>query len=122
VTQERSVVVDAINPAQANDKAIKVFGAYQITEHPDITGIKVRVVETMVEHLPMYLNLGDLGRMDTVIGHAKLTRDLETGKSRIEIVLGPEEAELMDHLVEIADLKAIGFAGIMKKQEIPRGG
>lgn len=73
----------------------------------------------IIENLPMYLNLGDLGRMDTIIGHAQAFRNLDTGTSRIEITLRPEQTQLLDHLVEIADLKAIGFAGIMKKQEIP---
>lgn len=78
------------------------------------------VWEPFLEHLPMYLNLGDLYTTNTVIGWASAFRDPQTGASKIEITLAPTEAVLLDHLVEIADLKAIGFAGIMKKREVPK--
>lgn len=72
----------------------------------------------IIENLPMYVNLGDFGSTEAVIGFASAFRDEESGTSRIEIKLTREHSDLLDHLVEIADLKAVGFAGIMKKQVI----
>lgn len=71
--------------------------------------------ELVIENLPMLLNLGDWGAQEAVIGHAKAFRDPKLGTTRIEITLSRENSQILDHLQEIAELKAIGFAGIMRK-------
>lgn len=72
----------------------------------------------LIENLPMYLNLGDWpAAAHAVIGHASAFRDTETGVSRIEITLTPENSDILEHLQSIAELKAVGFAGIMRRPE-----
>ena len=73
----------------------------------------------LVENLPMYVNLADFsGAYQTVIGKASASIHEETGIARIEIILIRDHAEMLDHLVEIAELKAIGFAGIMRREAL----
>jgi hypothetical protein len=67
--------------------------------------------EVLVEQLPMYLNLGDLHNWDSQIGWAKVVRDFE-GRHRIEITLDKEASAKLGNMVDVFDLKAIGFAGI----------
>lgn len=69
----------------------------------------------IIENLPMYLNLGDVLTHKSVIGRASAYRNTETGATRLEIDIDPEASELLDDLREICDLKAIGFAGIMRR-------
>lgn len=72
--------------------------------------------EKFLEGLPMLLNLG---APESVIGFASAYRDTDTRQVRIEIDLIDQRAiEAMDHLDEILELKAIGFAGIMKKPNV----
>lgn len=60
----------------------------------------------------MLLNLGEVA---PVIGWATAYRDTETYATRIEISLSEEASlQLMD-LESVFDLKAIGFAGIMRE-------
>lgn len=73
-------------------------------------------LETLIiENLPMYLNLGDVITRKSVIGRASAYRNTETGATRLEIDIDPEASKLLDNLREICDLKAIGFAGIMRR-------
>lgn len=121
VVQERTTEVEAPDLVQALKVGDVRFGSYQIETHPDVKEGPTHIREMILENLPMYLNLGDLGRMDTVIGWASASRDPQTGAGEIVIRIAPSEVILLDHLVEIADIKAVGFAGIVRKQEIPRG-
>lgn len=72
-------------------------------------------VEVLVDNLPMCLNLGDLGSLETLIGYAKVTRNSETGLSQIEISLDKETSDKLGNMVDVFELKAIGFAGIKKR-------
>lgn len=71
--------------------------------------------EVLVENLPMHLNLGDFHRLESHIGWAKVTHDTETGCSTIEISLNEESSKTLGDMVEVVDLKAIGFAGIYRR-------
>jgi hypothetical protein len=68
--------------------------------------------EILVENLPMHLNLGDISNWHSHIGWAKVVHDTETGRSTIEISLDEESSKELGNMVEVFDLKAIGFAGI----------
>lgn len=72
---------------------------------------------TLVEKLPMYVNLGDIGSWQSVIGWAQVTHDTETRLSTIKISLDEESSKVLGSMVEAFDLKAIGFAGIKKRPE-----
>lgn len=115
VRESRIVVVGIDDTETALRYADQAFNAYRINDHPQVEDLRPQIRDMVVENLPMYLNLGSFGTLDTVIGHASASRDPQTGTSRIEITLGPSQTQLLDHLVEIADLKAVGFAGIMRK-------
>ena len=115
VVQERAANVQGINTSEAKTEAEKAFGAYVIADHPDISEGRMSVRENLYENLPMFLNLAD---SKTVIGRAAVHRDLETGKISITIEMGAHEAMLMDHLVEICEMKAIGFAGYLKENVV----
>lgn len=65
----------------------------------------------LVANLPMYINLGDAPDWRTHIGWATVVRDGETGRNKIEIVLDEEASKKLGDMVEIFQLKAIGFAG-----------
>lgn len=67
--------------------------------------------EVLVENLPMYVNLGDIGTTESVIGYAKVLRDSETGQNKIEITLDEDSSGKLGNMVDVFDLKAIGFAG-----------
>lgn len=66
----------------------------------------------MNERLPMELNLGSPER---IIGWATISRDTETKKTTIEIELGEYVSEKLTDLAELCELKAIGFAGIIRR-------
>jgi hypothetical protein len=70
--------------------------------------------EVLVENLPMYINLGDIGDWDSQIGRAKVTRDSETGQNKIEITLDEESSNKLGNMVDAFKLRAIGFAGIKR--------
>lgn len=122
VVQERITEVEAPDLVQALKVGAIRFGSHQIHMHPDIKDGPIHIRETVIDNLPMYLNLGDFHTLRSVIGRASASRDPKTGAGQIVIHIAPSEADLLTHLVDIADLKAVGFAGFMKKQEIPRGG
>jgi hypothetical protein len=67
--------------------------------------------EVLVGNLPMYINLGDAPDWRTHIGWATVVRDGETGRNKIEIVLDEESSQKLGNMVEVFQLKAIGFAG-----------
>lgn len=70
--------------------------------------------EVLVENLPMYVNLGDIGSWKSVIGFAKVIRDSETGQNKIEITLDEDSSTKLGNMVDVFDLKAVGFAGIKR--------
>jgi hypothetical protein len=72
--------------------------------------------EVLVENLPMYLNLGDIGNWHSHVGHAKVFRDVETRRNRIEISLDEETSVALDNMVDAFALKAVGFAGIKRPE------
>jgi hypothetical protein len=71
--------------------------------------------ELIFENLPFQLNLGPESTLNTM-GWAKGYRDKETGETVLEIALNEDAAIGLDQLVEVYELKAIGFAGIKKRQ------
>lgn len=70
--------------------------------------------EVLVENLPMHLNLGDFGRWESHIGWARVVQDTDTGQNTIEITLDEESSKRLGNMVEVFDLKAVGFAGIKR--------
>jgi hypothetical protein len=74
-------------------------------------------LEILVENLPMHLNLGDFGMWESHIGWARVVHDTETGQNTIEISLDKESSAKLGNMVDVFDLKAIGFAGIKKRPE-----
>jgi hypothetical protein len=68
----------------------------------------------VVENVPMHVNLGD---PSAVIGWATVYTNEETKTSRLEVHLGEEGTAMLQHFEEIAEIKAIGFAGIMRRPE-----
>lgn len=78
---------------------------------------KGRNVETkLFENLPMHLNLGDY-LTGSHAGWATAFKNEETGETRIEIRLNRSATELLGDLVEVFELKAIGFAGYKRRDE-----
>ena len=71
----------------------------------------------IIENLPMLLNLGEWGGREAIIGRASAFRDEETSEGRIEVHLDKEASDILGHLQEICDIKAIGFAGIMRRPQ-----
>lgn len=61
--------------------------------------------------IPFLLNLG---QPEEVIGWSKLERS-EDGKVTMTVDFGPDGSRLMDQFMEIAELKAIGFAGVVRE-------
>jgi hypothetical protein len=73
--------------------------------------------EKLFHHIPMQLNLSDY-LITSHLGWAAGYKDLKTGEIRLDIRLSEEAStRLGKDLVEIMDLKAIGFAGIRKKPQ-----
>jgi hypothetical protein len=74
--------------------------------------------ELVARNMPMHLNLGDsLSNWESVIGWADIARDPETGLYKIEIRLDERSSDMLEKMVDVFDLKAIGFAGIKKRPE-----
>lgn len=71
----------------------------------------------VVENIPMLLNLGDWGTTESVIGWATVYRDPEAETARLDVRMSEEGSKLLEHLEEIAEIKAIGFAGIMRRPQ-----
>lgn len=67
------------------------------------------------ENLPVQLNLSMTGDPREHIGWASAEKR-EDGTTKIEIVLDPETSKHLENLAEVFDLKAIGFAGIQRKE------
>ena len=111
VVQERKVNVEATSPALAKSRGERMFNAYRIDSHPEVSEKEPIVRQMLYYGLPMYLNVAEA---KTVIGHAEVYRDVETGHVSIHIHVPTPEVALMDNLLEICDLKAIGFAGYLK--------
>jgi hypothetical protein len=70
---------------------------------------------TLVENLPMLINLGGIGDWRSHIGWATVTNNPVTGCNTIEISLNEESSKELGNMVEAFDLKAIGFAGIQRR-------
>lgn len=60
----------------------------------------------------MHVNLGD-SDWRSHIGWAKITRDSE-GRNKIEITLDEETSAKLGNMIDVFDLKAVGFAGIKR--------
>lgn len=69
--------------------------------------------EKIVERIPFLMNLG---QPDEVIGWTDVWR-MSDGNIKLETRLGPRGSELVDHFHEIADIKGIGFAGVIRRPE-----
>lgn len=68
----------------------------------------------VVENIPMCINLGLSHDWRSHIGRATVFQDEETGRTKIEIDLDEEASEKLDNMIDIFDLKAIGFAGMKR--------
>jgi hypothetical protein len=66
---------------------------------------------TIIEHIPVELNLG---QPEHVVGFASATKNLDSGKITLEIVLNPILSMTLEELAKIFELKALGFAGIRR--------
>jgi hypothetical protein len=109
VAQERTTVIDAEDAEKAKFVADRMF---EFDRLPDVENGNSVVRATVVENLPMYLNLAD---SQTVLGRATLYKDEITGNYRLDVHMFDHAAQLMEHLAEICDIKAIGFAGYLKE-------
>ena len=70
---------------------------------------------TMIERVPVELNLG---QSEQVVGMATLTKDLDTNEITIEIKLFDDFGiRKLEDLVEVFDIKAIGFAGVKRRTQ-----
>lgn len=112
VVQQRVVEVQAVDVASAKAQGVREFNAYTIADNPDLKEEPAVVQEVLCENLRMNLNLAD---SQTGMGWATVYQDLETGHISIEIRMLEHETMLMNNILEIADLYAIGFAGIVKR-------
>lgn len=74
--------------------------------------------EPVFENLPVYLNLADSRNSPlSAIGIASAVRDPKSGQTNIIITLDEKTSDKLANLAEVFDLKAIGFAGIKKREE-----
>lgn len=69
---------------------------------------------TLIENIPVELNLG---QPEQIIGQASVTRNSDTGEATIEIVLDLRGSDLLSHMVDIFEIKAIGFAGVKRRPQ-----
>jgi hypothetical protein len=70
---------------------------------------------TMIENVPVELNLG---QPEKVVGVATLSKDLDSGRISIEIELFDDAGiKKLEDLVDIFEIKAIGFAGIKRRPQ-----
>lgn len=84
-------------------------------DHTSVDGERAsNADEALVENLPMWLNLGDERDFSSHCGWARVTRDTETGKNKIEITLDEESSVKLGDMVDVFQLRAIGFAGIKR--------
>lgn len=68
----------------------------------------------VVQNLPVLLNLGEGNGIKNRIGISDIWTDDDTGKTRIEIRLDQETSKALGDLVEVFELKGIGFAGVKR--------
>lgn len=89
----------------------------------DSEGIEFDEIEQIFSGLPVTLNvgfpehLGGPGSDTTIIGWSSAYRNKGDGRSTIVIALDPEASEKLKDLVQVFDLKAIGFAGIKRSSQ-----
>lgn len=69
---------------------------------------------TMIERIPVELNLG---QPEQIIGFGSASKDLETGEVTLVISLDPASGLKLENLLDIFDIKAIGFAGIKRRPQ-----
>lgn len=69
---------------------------------------------TVIEHIPVELNLG---QPEQIVGLASATKDLDTGQITLEIVLDGMATITLEKLVDIFEIKAIGFAGVKRRPQ-----
>lgn len=80
-------------------------------------------IERIFSSLPVTLNLGfpqalgGPGADTTVIGWAHAYRTKDDGQTTIVMTLDPEASEMLKSLVEVFELKAIGFAGMKRSPQ-----
>jgi len=80
-------------------------------------------VERIFSNLPITLNLGfpqalgGPGQDTTVIGWAHAYRTKDDGQTTIVMNLDPDASEMLKNLVEVFELKAIGFAGMKRSPQ-----
>lgn len=85
--------------------------------------IEMVEVEKLFEGLPITVNvgfpsaLGGPGQDTTIIGWSVAYRAKDTGRTTIVMSLDPEASQMLGDLVQVFDLKALGFAGIKRKAE-----
>lgn len=85
--------------------------------------IEPEEIEQIFSGLPVTLNvgfptsLGGPGLDTTVIGWSSAYRNKGDGRSTIVIALDPEASEMLKDLAGVFDLKAIGFAGIKRREQ-----
>jgi hypothetical protein len=69
--------------------------------------------EKIIEHIPFLMNLG---QSEEIIGWTDIYR-MPDGNVRLDVRLGPNGSDLVNHFVEIAEVKGIGFAGVIRRPE-----
>lgn len=69
---------------------------------------------TVIERIPVELNLG---QPHEVVGFATATKDLDSGEITLEILLTGMASVTLEQLVEIFEIKAIGFAGVKRRSQ-----
>lgn len=69
---------------------------------------------TMIERIPVEMNLG---QPEQIIGWASATKHPESGQIIIELVLDEIASGKLETLVEMLEIRAIGFAGIKRRPQ-----
>lgn len=80
-------------------------------------------IEKLFDSLPVTMNvgfptsIGGPGLDTTVIGWSNAYCNKDDGRTTIVISLDPEASEMLKNLAEVFDLKALGFAGIKRREQ-----
>lgn len=69
--------------------------------------------ELIVQRVPFLMNLG---QPETVIGWTDIYK-MPDGNAKMVTKLSPHGTELVENFAEIADIKGIGFAGVMRRSD-----
>lgn len=69
--------------------------------------------ELIVERVPFLMNLG---QPETVIGWTDIYK-MPDGNVKMVTKLSPHGTKLVEHFASIADVKRIGFAGVMRRSD-----